>query len=90
MSDGLGATRLMVLWPDGSLYCGVDATDILHDLCGGWNPSTIPALRRALARRAGISMPTATESDRHFLDRLAAAGVLMIYEVHPEEWSFAK
>jgi len=80
----------MVLWQDGSLECGVDAADILHDLCGGWNPSTILALRRALARRAGISMPTTTESDRHFLDRLAAAGVLMIYEVHPEEWSFAE
>ena len=84
-----GEIRLVVMWQDWSIDSGRDATDILRDLCGGFNPETLPALRRALAQRAGIPAPSRSESDRDFLDRLAQRGVLMIYEVHPEEWSFA-
>lgn len=47
-----------------------------------------PKLRRVLAKRAGILAPTPTENDRDFLDRLAEAGALAVYEVDPSEWSF--
>ena len=84
-----GEVRLVVMWQDWSIDSGRDATDILRGLCGGFNPETIPALRRVLAKRAGIPAPSRGESDRDFLDRLAQQGVLMVYEVRPEEWSFA-
>ena len=72
---------LMVMWPDGSLSCGRDATDVLRGACGGWNPSTLTALRRVLAQRSGVQPPKRGETNRRFLDRLAAAGTISIFDV---------
>lgn len=86
-ADTFSDDKLVIMWPDRSLTSGQDATDILEQLCGGWNPETIPELRRTLARRAAMTAPTDEETDREFLDRMVAKGVLKMYEVHPEEWS---
>ena len=81
-----GVVRLVIMWPDSSIDCGSNATEILKELCGGWNPDTLPELREELARRAGITAPSTTEDDRDFLDRLERRGILRIYEVYPDEW----
>jgi|GEM_PF-4917480 len=72
---------LMVMWADGSITSGRDATSLLIDLCGGWNPPTLPAVRRELARRSGIRVPRSDEGDRNFLERLVAAGTIIIFDV---------
>ncbi|MGA0879034.1 MAG: hypothetical protein ACO3SP_07955 [Ilumatobacteraceae bacterium] len=77
-----GRIGLMVMWADGSISAGRNATYLLFDLCGGWNPPTIPALRRELARRSGIPAPRSKEGDRRFLERLEAAGVITIFDVN--------
>ena len=73
---------LMVMWPDGSISTGQNPTYLLLGLCGGWNPPTIPALRRELAKRSGIPAPRGRESDRTFLQRLEAAGTIKIFDVN--------
>lgn len=80
--DRDGRIGLMVMWADGSITTGRNATYLLLELCGGWNPPTIPALRRELARRSGIRVPRSNEGDRHFLQRLEAAGVIVIFDVN--------
>lgn len=72
---------LMVMWPDGSMSCGRDATDLLRSECGGWNPNSLTALRRVLAQRSGISPPRRGETNRKFLERLAEAGTVKIFDV---------
>lgn len=72
---------LMVMWPDGSVSCGRDATDLLRSECGGWNPSSLTALRRVLAQRSGIAPPRRGETNRKFLERLAEAGTVKIFDV---------
>ena len=73
---------IMVMWADGSISSGRNATSLLFDLCGGWNPPTLPALRRELARRSGIRAPRSDEGNRRFLERLAAAGTITIFDVN--------
>lgn len=65
-----------VLWRDGEVTKGRDATDVLEQLCGGWNPNTIIELRDVLARRAGLSISPACLDDDGFLRQLDAVGVL--------------
>lgn len=48
MLERRGEVCLMVLWQDWSLDTGVNATDVLSQLCGGWNPEKLPELRRTL------------------------------------------
>lgn len=78
--------RLVVMWPDGSITCGADATDVLDELCGGWNPDSREELRFALAERCGIPSPSSGESDDSFIMRLVACGVLKRYDVQPDDW----
>lgn len=73
---------LMVMWPDSSISTGRNATDLLFGLCGGWNPDTLPALRRVLARRSGIPIPRERESNAAFLRRLEAAGTIRIFDAN--------
>lgn len=79
--DDVDHIGLIVMWQDGSLTCGRTAADLLRRECGGWNPSTLPAFRRALARRAGIPAPIKGESSRHFIERLVDAGILKLFDV---------
>jgi hypothetical protein len=79
--EGTSRIGLMILWPDGSVSCGGDATDLLRTITGGWNPSSLTGLRRVLAQRAGISPPKRGETNRRFLDRLEAAGMIKIFDV---------
>lgn len=72
---------LMVMWPDGSVSCGRDATDLLQSERGGWNPSSLTALRRVLAQRSGIAPPRRGETNRRFLERLVASGTIKIFDV---------
>ncbi len=72
---------LMVMWPDGSMSCGRDATELLRSECGGWNPNSLTALRRVLAQRSGIAPPRRGETNRRFLERLAAAGTISMFDV---------
>lgn len=65
-----------VLWRDGEVTKGRDATDVLEQLLGGWNPNTIIELRDVLARRAGLSISPACLDDDGFLRQLDAVGVL--------------
>ena len=39
---------------DGSRVVGKNATDILEQISGGWNPRDIFMLRRALLHRSGV------------------------------------
>lgn len=59
MSDGWGYA---VLFPSGTQVWGCDASDLLEQMCGGWNPDTVAELRCALARRAGIENRATLES----------------------------
>jgi len=72
---------LMIMWPDGTVSCGLDATDLLNGIRGGWNPSSLTALRRVLAQRAGMDAPKRGETNRRFLERLEAAGTIRIFDV---------
>ena len=65
-----------VLWHDGEVTRGVNATDVLHKLCGGWNPNTVVELRAVLAKRALCSEPINYLSDDDFLRMLDAKGAL--------------
>ena len=65
-----------ILWLDGEVTQGKNATDLLENLCGGWNPNNVEQLRDVLANRACIERPSANISDDEFLQRLDAAGLL--------------
>lgn len=69
---------IQVLWNNGEVTTGVTATNLMTQLLGGWNPKTIPELRKTLAQRAMIPEPTNDESDIDFLYRLDAASVLCV------------
>ena len=77
----------MIMWADHSIESGHSATDVLEQVCGGWNPPTVPELRTVLARRVGITAPTKSETDLEFLHRLADAKVILLYEVDESEWA---
>lgn len=70
-----------VLWRDGHVTHGVDATDVLLKLCGGWNPNTVIELREVLARRAGVVLTPQAFDDEQFLQQLDAAGALTYQHV---------
>lgn len=66
-----------VMWNDGVVTMGDDATEVLESLCGGWNPNTVIELRDVLAKRARISHEY-NMSDEAFLQRLDSVGVLTL------------
>lgn len=66
----------MIEWHNGEVTVGTDATDLLKQLRGGWNPTDVHELKVVLARRGRINAPTNTETDEQFLQRLDAAGML--------------
>lgn len=70
------AMTVAVLWRDGEVTKGRDATNVLEQLLGGWNPNTIIELRDVLARRAGLTISPACVDDDGFLRQLDASGVL--------------
>lgn len=70
----------MVMWPDASITVGRDATEVLKSLCGGWNPTTLTGLRRVLAQRSGLEPPRRGETNKKFLERLASAGTIVIFD----------
>ena len=66
----------MIEWHDGDKTIGTDATDVLQQLVGGWNPPTINELKVVLARRGRIEPPNNIETDEQFMQRLDACGML--------------
>ena len=44
-----------VLWHDGDVTHGTNATDVLNKLCGGWNPNTVIELRSVFSLDIPIS-----------------------------------
>lgn len=74
------------MWGDNSIDSGSSATDVLRQICGGWNPSTVTALRKVLAERCGLTPPTRTESNLEFLRRLAKEKIILLYEIDENEW----
>ena len=73
----VASMTVAVMWGDGVVTMGDDATDVLETLCGGWNPNTVIELRGVLARRARIEHDYSL-SDDAFLQRLDSVGVLTL------------
>jgi len=71
-----------ILWRDGEVTHGRDATDVLRKLCGGWNPNSVGELRSVLAQRAGITTSVAQLDDDNFLQQLDATGVLTYQRIN--------
>jgi hypothetical protein len=67
-----------VLWKDGKKTSGVDATHVLTQILGGWNPDDLDSLRYVLAQRGRIDFIRPDESDLEFLYRLDAASLLCV------------
>lgn len=65
---------LVVMFRDGSKAHGETATELLESLCGGWNPNTVPELRRRLCARTRVSVPE-TMTDDEFVRAFDASGV---------------
>ena len=79
--------RIMIMWGAHSIESGHSATDVLQQVCGGWNPPTVPELRKVLERRCRLSPSTEGETDLEFLRRLADAKVILLYELDESEWA---
>ena len=79
--------RIMIMWGDHSIESGHSATDVLQQVCGGWNPPTVPELRKVLERRCRLSKSTEGETDLEFLRRLAEAKIILLYELDESEWT---
>lgn len=56
---------------------GATATDALKELCGWFNPETVPELRKAFMRRAGCADRLEFESltDEAFVQRMAESDI---------------
>jgi len=71
-----------VLWQDGEVTAGKDATDVLQQLLGGWNPNTVAELRDVLARRSLINVDDARQlNDDEFLQLLDCKGTLTYQQI---------
>jgi hypothetical protein len=71
-----------VLWHDGDVTHGKNATDVLEQLCGGWNPNTVIELRSVFAKRALCNELIEQLSDDEFLQLLDAKGVLTYQHIN--------
>ena len=71
-----------VLWHDGEVTQGVDASDVLNQLCGGWNPNTVFELRSVFAKRALCNELIEHLTDDEFLQLLDAKGVLTYQHIN--------
>lgn len=72
------SVMIRILWSDGQISEGVDATDLLSHLLGGWNPDTMTELKHRLAQRANIDDQRDDESDYDFLVRLDSANLFTL------------
>jgi hypothetical protein len=77
--------RVAILFPDGESVVGMDATDALSRMLGGWNPETMSELRATLARRALIEPKRRDESDLAFLYRLDAASLICVQIINEDQ-----
>lgn len=71
-----------VLWHDGDVTHGTNATDVLNKLCGGWNPNTVFELRSVFAKRALCNELIEHLTDDEFLQLLDAKGVLTYQHIN--------
>jgi hypothetical protein len=63
-----------ILFPDGDRLTGTNATHILVQMMGGWNPDeSVYHLRRRLAWRHGL-VDDPEQSDTQFLHMMDVAG----------------
>ena len=53
----MAETFYAITFKDGTTVYGRTATEVLENLTGGFNPSTVPELRQAFLRRAGCYVP---------------------------------
>jgi hypothetical protein len=72
----VASVTVAVLWHDGDVTQGTNATDVLNKLCGGWNPNTVLELRSVFAKRALCNELIEHLTDDEFLQLLDAKGVL--------------
>jgi len=71
--------NMSIEWHNGEITQGVSATDALKQLLNGWNPPTIPELKKVLAKRGNVPPPNNTETDAQFLQRLHDAGMFVLH-----------
>lgn len=72
------SVNVVIEWHNGEVTKADNATDALEQLLHGWNPSTLPELKKVLARRASVPPPNNTETDEQFLQRLHDAGIFLL------------
>jgi hypothetical protein len=78
----VASMSVAVLWHDGEITAGKDATDVLRQLLGGWNPNTVAELRDVLARRSLINVDDARKlNDDEFLQLLDCKGTLTYQQI---------
>jgi hypothetical protein len=78
----VASMSVAVLWQDGEVTAGKDATDVLQQLLGGWNPNTVAELRDVLARRSLINVDDARQlNDDEFLQLLDCKGTLTYQQI---------
>lgn len=75
-----------VTFGDGSVIVGATHTDVLAQLCGGWNPPTVSRLRYAIANRTGLDAEhwERTNDNRAFLEAVEQAAGRWKVEITPE------
>lgn len=78
----VATVTVAILWRDGSVTKGANATEVLEQECGGWNPQTVAELRVALAQRAGMYISPTEFDDEQFLQHLDACGVLTYQHIN--------
>ena len=68
---------IAICFSDHDIVTGVTATDALKELCGWFNPETVPELRKAFMRRANREHMTELESlsDEAFVQRMAESDI---------------
>jgi hypothetical protein len=68
---------ISIVFSKHSVVNASTATEALQELCGWFNPETVPELRKAFMRRAGCSYMTELESltDEAFVYRMAESDI---------------
>lgn len=72
-----------LMFSDGSVVEGETFTAALESMLHGWNPASVPALKRALANRCLISIgsaPDPTLGDDDFVRALDSLGFWTLQE----------
>jgi hypothetical protein len=68
---------IAIVFNEHSIVHGSNATEALQELCGWFNPETVPELRKAFMRRAGCAHMIELESltDEAFVQRMAESDI---------------